>query len=525
MKQCHLARAADVPTDCRTRPSRERSGCGRDFGSRCGSGEPTVVAMSELELRSGGNEVSAGLERFEQVLLDRIEAAGLPVDGVLVDVMERQRVLDNLGSALYRLEIEDRGRSYYISKMIVAAAAGLFDAALNYLWDETISELRRRVAGYDLAYFFDVAVPSPEKRKHLSTAEDLALIQDVDLLRAARDIGLLSDIGHSQLDSVRYMRNHASAAHPNHNEFTGLQLVTWLETCIRQVITLPLDNVTAETGKLLRNIKKDRLTAEEVASTAAFFDRLPTDRADALAAGLFGLYTAASSAPDVEDNVRLLWPELWPYVSDDARYEFGTRIARFVANADHDQAASARELFDLVDAAAFLPEPVRAAEIDTAIDALLEAHHGWDNFYTEAAPARQLETLVGDRGDVPEALSTKYVKAIVEVFLSNGHGISRSADPIYRRLIERFDTQQAGLALRAFTDTTIAGRLQTRTAREQWTQLLDLLEPKLTRRNDRDLLTAIRAFPGAPDKLRTNDEIMNLVRPRRRIAKRRKDRH
>ena len=30
---------------------------------------------------------------------------------------------------------------------------GLFDAALNYLWDELVSELRRRVAGFDLAYF------------------------------------------------------------------------------------------------------------------------------------------------------------------------------------------------------------------------------------------------------------------------------------------------------------------------------------------------------------------------------------
>lgn len=37
--------------------------------------------------------------------------------------------------------------------MIAAAAVGLFDASLNYLWDETVSELRRRVAGFDLSYF------------------------------------------------------------------------------------------------------------------------------------------------------------------------------------------------------------------------------------------------------------------------------------------------------------------------------------------------------------------------------------
>lgn len=29
--------------------------------------------------------------------------------------------------------------------MIMAGSVGLFDAALNYLWDETVIELRKRV--------------------------------------------------------------------------------------------------------------------------------------------------------------------------------------------------------------------------------------------------------------------------------------------------------------------------------------------------------------------------------------------
>jgi hypothetical protein len=31
--------------------------------------------------------------------------------------------------------------------MVLAGAIGLFDAVLNYLWDETVNELRRRVIG------------------------------------------------------------------------------------------------------------------------------------------------------------------------------------------------------------------------------------------------------------------------------------------------------------------------------------------------------------------------------------------
>jgi len=47
------------------------------------------------------------------------------------------------------------------------------------------------VANYDLAYFYEIAVPSPDRRKHLSSVEDLAKVDDVDLLRAALQIGLL----------------------------------------------------------------------------------------------------------------------------------------------------------------------------------------------------------------------------------------------------------------------------------------------------------------------------------------------
>ncbi len=53
-------------------------------------------------------------------------------------------------------------------------------------------------------------------------------------MRAAREMGLISDVGYIQLDHIRDMPNFASAAHPNHNTLTGLQLVTWLETCIRE---------------------------------------------------------------------------------------------------------------------------------------------------------------------------------------------------------------------------------------------------------------------------------------------------
>lgn len=103
------------------------------------------------------------LERFEQMILDQLADAGLPNEDVFVSVTERRRMLGNVGDAIGRLSSEQRAGSRYVSKMIAAAAAGLFDAALNYLWDETVGELRRRVAGFDRA-LLDAVRKSPETR-------------------------------------------------------------------------------------------------------------------------------------------------------------------------------------------------------------------------------------------------------------------------------------------------------------------------------------------------------------------------
>ena len=164
---------------------------------------------------------STELEQFEAVLTTVMDALGLPSEAVFIEFRQRQMVLTNFEGAIDRLDDDHRARAMYLSKFMVAVGAGLFDAALNYLWDETISELRRRVAGYDLSYFFDIAVQAPDRRKQLKTEEDLVRVDDYDLIRAANEIGLVPDVGFRQLDLIRYMRNFASAAHPNQNELGG----------------------------------------------------------------------------------------------------------------------------------------------------------------------------------------------------------------------------------------------------------------------------------------------------------------
>lgn len=467
------------------------------------------VSRPSVPATTGGEN---DLERFEVGVRGMLEQLGLPTEKLFVAVPERLTMVQNLPGVLSELDESTLGRSHYVSKMIAAATVGLFDAALNYLWDELVSELRRRVVGFDLNYFFDIAAgTNADLRKGLKTEDDLMKIDDAQLLRAVLNIGLLTDVGFKRLDHIRYMRNVASAAHPNDNDLTGLELVTFLQICIREVINTPPDTVTAHTGRLLANIKKSLLDQSAVDEASAFFDQLPPDRADTLADGLFGLYVAPDRTPTVADNVRLLWPRLWPFVSEATRSSYGLRHARASASADIVLATASRELIDLVDGTAYLTPEVRAIDMSEALQVLSNAHHGMNNFYNEPVPARRVLNLAGEKGDVPESIRQEYVRTVIDCYLGNGYGVSHAALPHYEQMVARFSSRDAGYAMRLAMDPIYSSLLSSRVGANQWLQLLDALEPKLTSTRDRNLMSGIRAFTGTPDQLRLDTNIKKLA--------------
>lgn len=473
--------------------------------------------MTEIEPASPSSvpattDSGTDLERFEVGVRRMLEGFGLPTEKLFVPVSERAAMVQNVPGVLSELDGPFLARSYYVSKMIAAATVGLFDAALNYLWDELVSELRARVIGFDLNYFFDIAAGNnADLRKGLKLEEDLPKIDDAHLLRAVLNIGLVTDVGYKRLDHIRYMRNNASAAHPNENELTGLELVTFLQTCIREVINVPPDTVTAHTGRLLTNIKKALLDQASVDEAAAFFDQLPGDRADTLANGLFGLYVAPDRTPVVADNIRLLWPKVWPFVSEATRSSYGLRQARASASADTALATASRDLLDLVDGTAYLTPEVRAIDMSEALQVLSSAHHGMNNFYNEAVPARRVLNLAGEQGDVPASIRQSYVRTVIDCYLGNGYGVSNAALPYYQQMVARFSSQDAGDGLLLCMDPVYSSLLSTGVGKYQWGELLDALEPKLTSTTDRNLMAGIRAFTGSPDQLGLDTNIKKLA--------------
>ncbi|RUQ27892.1 MAG: hypothetical protein EKK68_15370 [Candidatus Competibacteraceae bacterium] len=440
------------------------------------------------------------LKTFEAGFLSVVSNYGLPSQNIFVDVPQRAMVFKNVDAALYQLNADQRRNSIYLSKFLAAAASGLFDAALNYLWDETIQEIRKRVIQYDVGYFYDNATHE-EKRKKLNDPEDIVKLDDAELIQGARNIGLISELGFKHLDYIRYMRNWASAAHPNQNQLTGLQLVSWLETCVNEVISLPLSNIVIEIKQLLGNIKQNQLTTQDAKQIAPFFINLTQQQTSNLVSGFSGIYTDEGTTPQTRQNIHYLLPYLWEQVDEGTRQSFGVKYGKYIANNEQAKAALARQFLEIVNGVAYIPDNLKAAEIETSIQNLLSAHRNLSNFYSEPAFARQLASLIGQAGNLPIQVRHLYVVGLVEVFLTNGNGVAWNSEPYYIELINKFSQEEAIIAMLSFTVENIASRLQFSLCQQKYKELIGLIKGKISSPAALEVLTAIETYSGPLDKM------------------------
>ena len=391
---------------------------------------------------SGPQELERSISSFSPMMAGFLQQIGLPTENILSPVDERKKVIFALEEALSVLPTQEREKAFYLTKFTVAVSVGLFDGALNYLWDETVNALRRLVADFDLAYFFSVAEQISSRNRNLSTAEDLVKVENHDLLEACRRIGLISDVNYNRLDHINFMRNHASAAHPNENEIDGFEMLGWLTNCLRYAITAKPDLSVISMQKLLANIRTETIPSEDFPVIGADIQKLSQVRINDLLWTLFGMYVDPRQIPTTRANISGVAKCVWDASSEDRQYEIGARYGVFRKNAEISRKDAAQEFLEIVDGQNYRDEDSLAGELIEKLGVLKSVHFGLNNFYNEYPHAKDLENSLPVNGVVPRAARSLWVKVICLCYAGNGHGYRQGVDdgalPYYERYINGF---------------------------------------------------------------------------------------
>lgn len=415
---------------------------------------------SQTLVRVESTELAAETAVFTTYL----QQLGLPVDNIIASTPERAIIAGNLPILLDSLPPEEKREARYLSKFVGATAIGLFDAGLNYVWNEVVLNLRKKASLYGIELFFDAAVGG-KNRDSYKDEDDLGGLKDSVLLDTCLKLELLSDVVYRKLEHILTMRNEVAASHPNVERIGGFELLGWLQTCMKDVLQDRPSQSAIQIKAFVDNLKSrtdaiDDATANRLAGELR---NLSLPHLHNLLITIFGIFVSAEASHILRLNVAKIAPSVWAHASEHVKFKIGVQIDSYRTNLNQDKLTRSQEFLRTVNGLSYESIPTKLVALDGLADQLLAAHQGYDNFYNEPPFIQEILQYCKSSRDIPKESLPKLTKVIMRCRLGRGlsynQGVSPAGRPKYDQFFSMLDDNGVVYCLLALFDPEINCKL------------------------------------------------------------------
>jgi hypothetical protein len=419
-----------------------------------------------------------------QMVVAFLEQIGLPSDNIIAEQSERAIIGQNLPNYIESLPNEIKRDARYLSKFVVGAGFGLFDYSLNAIWNEVTLDLRKKAITYGIDIFFDTAVGG-KSRDFYETEEDLASLKDAVLLDTCRKLELISDTTYKKLKHILEMRNDIGISHPTNYTINAFELLGWLQTCIRDVLTDRPTEAALQVQAFIKNLKTyttpiDNGTQKTIESKIA---ELPSHLCGNILRTVFGIFSSTETDIQVRKNISLIAPSVWKNCLDEPKYKLGLILEGYNTNLHKDKYDLGEQFFQVVNGNPYRSTHERALIVDDLLDQLLAKHNGWDNFHHEAPVADSLASYIAGQSDILSSYAEKLVKVVLMCRIGRGvnyhNGVSPRGKVYYDNLLTLLGDKYAHFAITALTHYEIQRKLESSICRIQARLALEVIKQNL----------------------------------------------
>lgn len=447
---------------------------------------------SELEAVGQTSISPDKFQNFERYLQD----LGLPHEGIIATDRERRIMATNLPETIHELTPQSKRGAVYLSKFVASSAIGLYDASLNYLWNEVVVSLREKVKVYGLELFYDAAVGG-ELRETYSEEEDLISIKDNTLIDTCRKLEIISDLLHEKLKHILYMRNNIGASHPNMESIKTFELLGWLETCVNDIIEDRPSEAALFVKQLIYNLKQDNLTIDQprLEHIKENLTKQNTRLSGNLLITLFGIFTKKNTSPNVRDNILKLVPVVWEASPEEKKYEIGFKLDHFALHLDEATLELGNRFLEKCNGVNYKTEGTRSRELDSILTRLIDAHYSFDNFHHEVPLARQIQRYIVEESDILPSIEDKLIEYVLICRIGNGRwyceGVSPGAEPIYNGIVKLLNSKQVNKLIKFMSEPEIRNQFNMENCVSQTIELLNLINLDLQEDRTREAIEFI----------------------------------
>lgn len=398
-------------------------------------------------VESSGNLVEQ-VTKFELMLYN----LGLPSENVIASVDERENIMEMMPQLMNSIPENQKRDAIYLSRFVAGAAIGLFDASLNYIWNEVVISLRQKIIYFGIDTFFDNAV-ADKFRDQYKNEDDLPGIKDRTMLGTLKKLEWISDVVYLKLCHILDMRNQIGASHPSSYDINSFELLGWLKTCITEVINDKPSSSAVHIKQIVEQIKKSTIPLDDITieTIGKEVEKFSSVMSSTLLRALFGIFIAESTSVEARGNVLKLSKEIWKYCKNDIKYDIGEKKLFFRSNLQKNKEDLTYKFLEYCDGLPYLSLTERSLEISSLCDDLQVAHNGWDNYYCEPPIAKKIMEYISLSSDIPDDRERKLIKTFLECRIgrevSYCQGVSPGAVEYYDSLFKMLTEEQIIIAL------------------------------------------------------------------------------
>lgn len=380
-----------------------------------------------------------GISKDSLALLDSVINCLSVPRSVIPDDEQIEYALQDLPRELKK--IPPHLRDKFIVRASLATAVGLFDSAINYVWNSVINELRKKTSNFGYEMIKNIKGDKVEDNF-------LANITDDALLKLCRQLNILTEEGYYYLDQCRDLRNHVSAAHPSMIELDDRELINFFNRCAKY----GLSDASEANGIDFKNFNKvltnPSTTDTNLLALSRDIKHTFSAQREFILDILYSYYINTNNPEVQRTNSLSLAKKLSDDFTNPIIVKIISRHHKLQTNKDETQIKVSRTFLSELKLLAYLDNAEVVSVIEKALENLSRVHYGMNNFYNEPPFAERLDEIVSQIKPIPSVIRESFINEILTCYFGNQYGVSDAALPFYKKMIQNLTPKEIDYLLR-----------------------------------------------------------------------------
>lgn len=321
-------------------------------------------------------------------------------------------------------------RDGMIVRMCVAISVGLFDGAINYIWNAVIVTIRQKIRNFGFSLIGQTLGKRFEEN-------DLNELKDSELLDLCYKIQLLSEDGYFFLNQCRDIRNNFSTAHPSVAQIDDRELINFISRCCKYGITDDYSLQGINISDFIGAVKGRKLDDNELDVWSQRLSKTFQKQRQLLIRTLMGIYCDSSASEESRLNALRICLLIKEDIDESVQSSLIEQYYEYFSKGVTDKCKAARAFFEKLHMLNLLSESERHSIVKNACKNLLNAHLEYNNFYNEPPFAQRLFEISTSM-EIPETVKQEYVYTVLMGYVGNPYGVSNGAIRYYEKMISGF---------------------------------------------------------------------------------------